>query len=111
LKKSNDLEFRTSRRKGIKEKLLLSHEESLEQNIVLMDMEPDSTVEYHEVSTNESIFVLQGKLAVTFADFSRELHPGDLCYFPKGTWHGLKCLEGPVQYLAIFSPSSHKKDN
>ena len=104
IRKSSDMRPIETRREGLYERLLLSGEDSLHQNIVLFDAAEGMEVEYHAVATGESLFIMSGKHDVILEDGRHTLGEGALVYFPPGSKHGMKCLEAG-QYLAIFAPS------
>ena len=93
-----------TRREGLYERLLLSADGSLHQNIVLFDAREGMEVEYHAVATGESLFIMSGVHEVILEGRRETLAAGDLIYFPPGSEHGMKCIEAG-QYLAIFAPS------
>lgn len=93
-----------TRRSGIKERRLLAAEDSPYQNIAIMDAEHGAEVEVHRVATSESIFVLRGTFEVVLPDSTQSISAGDVCYFPPQTLHGLRCAQGPGQFLVIFAP-------
>lgn len=96
--------WRETRRPGIREKRLLGVEQSRNQNLVLVETDARAEVEQHEVRTSESIFVIEGHYEVVTQNTVERLGPGDCCHFPPGSSHGLRCLEGPGRFLAIFAP-------
>jgi len=105
VRKSSQLTPQPTRRQGIRERRLLFPKDSPQQNIVLIDADEGAKVEIHEITTSESIYVLMGSFEVTFEESgSKHLGPGDLCHFRAGTSHGLCCIQGPGQFLAVFAP-------
>lgn len=102
--RSSSIEAQPTRRERIRERRLLTQEESSYQNVVLIETEQDAEVELHEVGNSESLFVLDGQYEVISSDAAEPLHPGDLVYFPPQTSHGLRCVKGPGRFLAIFAP-------
>jgi quercetin dioxygenase-like cupin family protein len=104
IKRSSEMQPLETRRQGLYERLLLSSAESLHQNVVLFDARKGMEVEYHAISTGESLFILSGVHEVVLEGRSETLRTGDLVYFPPGSAHGMKCLEAG-QYLAVFAPS------
>jgi quercetin dioxygenase-like cupin family protein len=99
-----------TRRRGVRERRLLTYEHSSHQNLILIDMEPGAEVELHEVKTSESILVLQGTFEVILPTATETLEPGDLCYFPPRTSHAMRCTGGPGQFLVVFAPSRYAID-
>ncbi|MGD9401484.1 MAG: cupin domain-containing protein [bacterium] len=93
-----------TRRKGLFERLLLSADDSLYQNVVLFDAREGMEVEYHAIVTGESLFIMSGVHEVILEDRRETLTAGDIVYFPPGSEHGMKCVEAG-RYLAIFAPS------
>jgi len=104
-RKSSLLAQQPTRRAGIKERRLLSPEDSSYQNIVIINTDDGAEVELHQITTSESIFVLKGTFEVTLPDSSQTLEAGDFCYFPPKTSHGIQCVEGPGQFFVVFAPS------
>jgi len=102
--RSRKLPWQASRRQGLQEKRLLTFETSTHQNLVLLRIDQDTVVDAHIIENSESILVLKGKVRVTDVDGAGILEPGDLCHFQPGSTHGLVCLEGPSEFLAIFAP-------
>lgn len=111
LKKSSVLTSQQSRRRGIKERRLLTPEDSPYQNVVLIDAEHGAEVEVHQIATSESLFVLRGTFEVVLPDSTQTIRAGDICYFPPKTSHGLRCADGPGQFLVIFAPSGHANES
>ncbi|MBJ95934.1 MAG: hypothetical protein CMP23_15840 [Rickettsiales bacterium] len=99
------MQVNATRRAGLWERRLLGADVSHQQNLVLIDAEPGAEVELHYVQNSESFFVLAGCLRVSAPGFSAELGPGDLCYFPPGTAHGVEVVEGPARFLVVFAPA------
>jgi quercetin dioxygenase-like cupin family protein len=104
LRKSSLLKSQPTRRRGIKERRLLAPEDSPYQNVAIIDTEPGAEVEIHPISTSESIFVLRGTFEVVLPDSTQTIRAGDIYYFPPKTLHGLRCTDGPGQFLVIFAP-------
>ena len=104
IRRSSTMEPVPTRRRGIAERNLLTAGDSSYQHLVLIDAEYGSDVELHSVETSESIFVLKGSFEVLLPDTTQIIGTGDLCYFLPKTVHGLRCIDGPGQFLAIFSP-------
>ena len=102
--------WRTTRRAGVREKGLLNAEQSPYQNLVLVQMDRGAEVEPHGIRNSESIFVMEGRFEFSTPQATESLGPGDLCHFPPGTNHGLRCLEGPGRFLAIFAPAASGPD-
>lgn len=102
---SNDVRPRNTRRKGIKERILLGRMQSSLQNIVMIEASEGAEVEMHEVKAAESIYILSGKFQIlTPLNVAYELKVGDLCYCEPGSQHALRCKNGPGVFLAIFAP-------
>ncbi|OGT31964.1 MAG: hypothetical protein A2W28_05200 [Gammaproteobacteria bacterium RBG_16_51_14] len=49
IKKSTTMDFQETRRTGVREKKLVSSDESLYQNMILIDMEKGAEVELHKI--------------------------------------------------------------
>lgn len=99
-----DLPATPTRRDGISEKRLLTVQDSSFQNIVHLDAEEGSEVEFHRVNTSESIFIMNGTFEILLNGAPRTVGSGCLIYFPPGNSHGLRCVKGPGKFLAIFAP-------
>lgn len=97
--------WRPTRRVGIREKRLLTIEQSPHQNLVLVEMRPSAEVELHQIRYSESIFVIEGRYEVVTHKTTETLGPGDLCHFPPDSFHGLRCIQGPGRFLAVFAPA------
>ncbi len=100
-----DLSTRPTRREGICERVLLTSDDSVQQNIVFVDAAEGAVVEYHRIRNSESLYILEGIFEVTTENLVHTLEPGHLCYFSPESSHGLRCVKGPGQFLAIFAPS------
>jgi quercetin dioxygenase-like cupin family protein len=111
LRRSSLLIPQQTRRGGIKERRLLLPEDSPHQNVIIVDAEQDAEVEFHQISTSESIFVLEGTFEVILSDSTQTLEAGDICYFLPKTSHGLRCTDGPGQFLVIFAPARHSNES
>jgi quercetin dioxygenase-like cupin family protein len=98
--------WQTTRRTGLREIRLLTAAQSAQQNLVLLKADQGARVEPHRVENSESIFVIQGTFEVSSPRSTQVIGPGDLCYFPPGSSHGLRCLESPGQFLAVFAPAA-----
>jgi len=109
IRRSAEMVFTQTRRKGINEKKLLLPEESQYQNVVLVEAQQGAEVELHKIINSESIFVLKGSFEVLFSKSSEntKLESGDICYFNPETLHGLRCIDGPGELLVIFSPEKN----
>ncbi len=101
--RSADVPAEPSRRHGIRHRRLLGAE-SPSHHVVLVEAEAGATVELHEIGTNETLYVLEGRFELVLPEGPRPLGPGDLAHFPRGTSHGLVCRAGPGRFLAIFAP-------
>ncbi len=97
---------RASRRPGLRELRLLPAELCDHQNVILVEATAGAEVEEHRVATSESLYVLAGRFEATGGRQPVPLGPGDLVYFPPGASHGLRCVEGPGRFLAIFAPAT-----
>lgn len=93
-----------TRRNGITERRLLTSEDSSHQHVILIDTEYGAEVEFHPVEASESFFVLKGSFEVLLPDSTQIIGAGDLCHFPPKTSHGLRCIDGPGQFLVVFAP-------
>lgn len=50
-------------------------------------------------------YMLEGRAVAEVGGQSRELHPGDCCFFPAGAMHSFTVVsEEPVRVLVIYSP-------
>jgi quercetin dioxygenase-like cupin family protein len=110
LRKSSLLAPQPTRRRGIKERRLLTPEDSPYQNVALIDAEHGAEVEIHPIATSESIFVLRGAFEVVLPDSTQPIRAGDIFYFPPKTIHGLRCADGPGQFLVIFAPPGYANE-
>ena len=104
IKRSSELTPSETRREGLYERLLLSADDSLHQNVVLFDAREGMEVEYHATVTGESLFILSGVHEIVLEDGRETVVEGDIVYFPPGSEHGMRCIE-PGRYLAVFAPS------
>lgn len=95
-----------TRRAGVSERRLIGPAQSPWQNLVLVDFVDGAEVEWHRISPSESLFIIQGEFEVETATGVKRLEPGDLCYFPPGSSHGLRCSRGPAQMLVVFAPAA-----
>lgn len=95
-----------TRRLGVREQRLLTQSESPYQNIVFLETDQGAEVELHKIDNSESLFILDGQFEVFSSDTSEMLKQGDLVYFSPQTSHGLRCVEGPGRFLAIFAPGT-----
>jgi quercetin dioxygenase-like cupin family protein len=105
IRRSSEMSPQQTRRRGMMERRLLTPDDSRFQNLVLFDMEVGAEVEYHEVSNSESLFILEGVFEVVLDGTTKAISVGDACYFPQESSHGLRCIEGPGRFLAIFAPA------
>lgn len=101
--RSADVPAEPSRRRGIRHRRLLGAD-SPSHHVVLVEADAGATVELHEISTNETLYILEGGFELLLPEGPRVLEPGDLAHFPSGTTHGLVCRRGPGRFLAIFAP-------
>ena len=89
-RKSAEIRQEPGRRAGTTEKWLLEPGDSTLQNVLLVKTDAGAVVEYHEVGTSESLFVLEGVFEVLYDDPEEEndrrafrrIEPGDFCSFP-----------------------------
>ena len=103
-RKSSSLSPSATKRKGVRERRLLTQGECSYQNIVLIDIDAGAEVELHPYPTSETIYVLQGEIEILLPESTECIESGDLYHFPPGATHGLRCLKGPGQFLIIFAP-------
>ena len=87
IKRSSELKPVETRREGLYERLLVSAEESLHQNIVLFDAHSGMEVEYHPIVTGETLFIMSGVHEIILEGGTETLKAGDLVYFPPGSEH------------------------
>jgi quercetin dioxygenase-like cupin family protein len=110
LKKDKSVKWQNTQRKGIKERKLLSPNESTHQNIIVVQAGVGSMVEMHEITTSESIYVLSGYVEVISPDNSVQLlESGDFCHFHPNTMHGLRITKEPSFLLVVFAPPQNDK--
>ncbi len=100
-----------SRRGGIRERTLLAPKDSPYQNIVIIDAEHGAEVEVRQIATSESIFVLRGTFEVLLPDSTQTIGAEDVCYFPPKTLYGLRCTDGPGQFLLLSAPAGHANES
>ena len=105
IRRAQEIPVVPTRRSGIKQQPFLGPADSAHQNILLIQAEQDAEVEVHHVANSESFFLLEGRLRVFGPGFDQRLGPGDVCYFPEETAHGVTCIEGPCRFLVIFAPA------
>ena len=101
---SSTEKLQSTRRLGVKEHRLLTQSDSSHQNIVFLEADQGAEVELHKIENSESLFILDGHFEVFSSETKELLKQGDLVYFPPQTSHGLRCIEGPGHFLAIFAP-------
>ena len=111
VRRSNKLSPSPTRRPRIRERRLITPEDSTYQNVVLLDTDEGAEVEFHLVVNSESLFILSGTFEVLLIDGVQTLQPGDLVYFPGNYSHGLRCSKGPGQFLAIFAPARGSRNS
>jgi quercetin dioxygenase-like cupin family protein len=104
VRSSSTLEPKPARRPGFRERRLVGPAQSRDQHVILVDVDVGAEAEVHPVSTSESLFVIKGLFEVALDACTERVASGDLCHFPAGTSHGLKCLAGPGQLLLIWAP-------
>lgn len=105
IRQSENVPRRATRRPGLFERRLLTAEDTTYQNIILVDCEPGATVEYHRIRTSESLYILDGKFELELDGTKQAIAPGDIVHFPADSFHGLRCLELPGKFLAVFAPT------
>jgi quercetin dioxygenase-like cupin family protein len=104
VRKSSAQEPKPARRQGFRERQLIGPGESSDQHVILVDVDAGAEAQAHLVATSESLFVVSGIFEVSFDACSERIAAGDLCHFPTGTSHGLRCVEGPGQLLLVWAP-------
>lgn len=99
------------RRPGFVERRLIGPNESVHQNLVLVETAAGAEVEQHPVRNSESLIILEGEYEPSVPGHPRlpRLGPGSFVYFPPGMVHGLRCITGPGRYLVVFAPSAAKQ--
>ena len=101
--KAEALQFSPTQREGVTAAKIIDADDSVTQNLAVVEIEAEARVEDHEISGSESIYVLQGAIEVKFDDTVELLLPGDLVYFPAGSSHSLEPKRTPCRLLLIFS--------
>lgn len=96
---------KATRRPGVRERVLIGEDRSVEQNLVLVFADEGAVVEEHPVEVSESFYVLEGVVRVFGPGFRERLEPGDAVLFPAGTAHGVEVERGPARWLVVFAPS------
>ena len=97
------------RHRGMRQRRLLTENDSAAQNVILVESEMGAEVEMHEIHTSESIFVLEGTFDLLLADRTERLGANDLAHCEAGSLHGLRCTDGPGRCLVVFAPSRLRK--
>jgi hypothetical protein len=95
VRRSSTLEPKPARRPGFRERRLVGPAESRDQHVILVDVDVGAEAEVHPIE-------------VMLNACTERVSAGDLCYFPAGSSHGLKCVEGPGQILLIWAPPLHR---
>jgi quercetin dioxygenase-like cupin family protein len=108
VRRSSTLEPKPARRPGFRERRLVGPAESRDQHVILVDVDVGAEAEVHPIETSESLFIVKGVFEVMLNACTERVSAGDLCYFPAGSSHGLKCVEGPGQILLIWAPPLHR---
>ncbi|HSQ03417.1 MAG TPA: cupin domain-containing protein [Burkholderiales bacterium] len=74
--------------------------------VILGVIEPGQGALPHRHPGIEQVcYILEGRAMATVAEQSRELGPGDCCFFPADVQHVFKVIgETPVKVLVIYSP-------
>ncbi len=101
----NALVAQPTRRPHIRERRLITPDDSAEQNVVLIDADAGAAVEVHPVPSSETLYFLSGEYLVLTGTGETAVGPGSCIYFPPGASHGLRCTAGPGQYLVVFAPA------
>ncbi len=104
VRRSSQINRKPTCRPGLSERQLLASGDSRTQNVVLVNAEPGSEVELHEVSTDESIYFLSGTFELVLPEGNESVGAGDLVYFESGSRHGLRCTKGKGRFLVFFAP-------
>ncbi|MGI8403848.1 MAG: cupin domain-containing protein [Thermomicrobiales bacterium] len=68
----------------------------------------DPRPHYHQES-DEVFLVLRGSVDVEVGDDEVTIGPGEVCFFPAGTWHGIKKTHPPAQFLVVRAPTTADK--
>ena len=102
------IESQQTRRSGIRERRLLTIEDSPHQNVLIFEVEEGAEVEFHQIHTSESLYILEGIFEIFSRVSKNSLSPGDLVHFPSSSSHGMRCVQGPGRYLGIFAPAVQK---
>lgn len=105
IRRSSRLEPTPTRRPGLRERRLLTPDDSAQQNAVLIDGDAGAEVELHPVPNSETFYVLRGALEVFTPDGRDTLGEGDLCHFEPGASHGVRILEPDTRFLVLFAPA------
>ena len=101
--KSDELQFRQTKREAVFAAKAIGAEDSASQNIAVVDLEANACIEDHEIARSESIFIIRGAVDVEFDGCTELLLPGDLVYLPKGTSHSLTPRRAPCRLLLVFT--------
>jgi quercetin dioxygenase-like cupin family protein len=72
--------------------------------LVIVDLEPNSSVPTHSHPHEQAGIVLKGEIEFTIADETKMLHPGDIYMIPGGIEHKVIVGAEPVQVLDVFTP-------
>ena len=101
--KSDELQFKQTKREAVFAAKAIGTEDSASQNIAVVDLEANARIEDHEIARAESIYIIRGAVDVEFNGTTELLLPGDLVYFPRGTSHALKPRRAPCRLLLVFT--------
>ena len=63
---------------------------------------------YHRES-DEVFIVLEGSIDVEIGEDEVTIGPGETCFFPAGTWHGILRANPPIRCLVIRAPTGADK--
>jgi len=72
--------------------------------LVVVDLEPDSTIPTHNHPHEQAGLVLNGEINLTIAGESKLLKEGDIYLIPEGVEHSAITGSNPTQVLDIFTP-------
>ena len=72
--------------------------------LVLVDLEPNSTIPTHHHPNEQAGMVLSGEIEFTIGGETKLLHKGDIYTIPSDVPHSVMVGANPVQVLDVFSP-------
>ncbi|MDP8239216.1 MAG: cupin domain-containing protein [Candidatus Hatepunaea meridiana] len=101
--KFEELKFSPTKREGVTAAKMIRSADSSSQNIVIVELDANASIEDRETSRSESIYILQGAVDVIYEGKKELLLSGDLVYFPAGSSHELIPRRSPCKLLLIFS--------